>query len=113
MQNEIHHRPVLKEFSSEKEGWLKKELQETLRALMEESTKCWRRKAAAHSHLHMRVSRKANLRLQKEYSRQKRTQRLERHQRVEQKERGVDAVILRGEGLGSLWVNGTGRFKIG
>lgn len=59
MQNEINQRPVLKEFSSEKERWLKKELQETLRALMEESTKYWRRKVAAPSHLDMRISRKA------------------------------------------------------
>lgn len=54
MQNEINHRPVLKEFSSEKDRWLKKELQEILRAVMEESTKCWRRKAAAPSYLDMK-----------------------------------------------------------
>ena len=45
-------------------------------------------KAAAHSYLVLRVSRKAYLDLQKEYSRQKGMQRLERHtQREEQKAR--------------------------
>lgn len=73
---------------------------------------CWRRKSTAHSHLDVRVSRKAYLICKRKIPGKKECKGLG-DARESIRKKGVNAVILKGEGTGSLGLRGTRRFKTG